>query len=176
MSRFRVPLPREGFTLIELVVVVGILGLMAAVSVPWLVKYARRNQLRSAAAEIQSSLLATRLRAVRRNLPATLVIVASGATQSDHLLETIEAVPPAPTPTPLPIQVFHIAGNVFSFVTLPPGNKITFDGNGRRLAPPAPTPSSIVVEGPVGATVTNQITIQTSLTGRIEVITPAVWQ
>jgi prepilin-type N-terminal cleavage/methylation domain-containing protein len=168
-------LPYGGFSLVELVVVVAILGLVAAAAAPWLVRIGRRTRLRSAAAEIQSSLLAARMRAVKRNQPASVFIVPAG-TGSTHEIDTIEAEPPAPTPTPNPVNRVLVAASTVRFVSLPPGQKITFDGNGRRIGPPPPTPGEIVVEGPVGGGSVNQITIRTSLTGRVEVVTPAVWQ
>ncbi len=162
--------------MVELLVVVAIAGLVAAATIPWLMKLARRNQFRSAAMEIQSTLLAARMRAVKRNRPSSVLITAALSSQSAHVLDTIEADPPAPTPTPNPVTKFQISASDLRFVTLPAGNKVTFDGNGIRIGPPAPTPAAIVVEGPVGPGPTNQITIRTSLTGRVEVITPAVWQ
>jgi len=168
-------LPYGGFSLVELLVVVAILGLVAAAAAPWLVRMGRRTRLRAAAAEIQSTLLAARMRAVKRNQPASVYVVPAG-TGSAHELDTIEAEPPSPTPTPNPVNRVLVGASTLRFVSLPPNQKITFDGNGRRLGPPPPTPGDIVVEGPVGGGATNQITIRTSLTGRVEVVTPAVWQ
>lgn len=164
-----------GFSLVELLVVVAILGLVAAASAPSLARMGRRNRLRAAAGEIQSTLLAARMRAVKRNQPASVYIVPAVA-GSMHELDTIEADPPSPTPTPDPINRVMVAASAIRFVSLPANQKVTFDGNGRRIGPPPPTPGSIVIEGPVGSAAPNQITIRTSLTGRVEVITPAVWQ
>ncbi len=165
-----------GFTLVELLVVLAMFSLVALVGIPWLVKFGQRNQFRSAAFQIQTTLLAARMRAVKRNLPASVLIVTALPSVASHVLNTTEAEPPAPTPTPNPVARLEIPARALRFLSLPTGGKITFDGNGRRIVPPAPTPGSIVIEGPVGAGVTNQITIQTSLTGRVQVITPVVWQ
>jgi prepilin-type N-terminal cleavage/methylation domain-containing protein len=168
-------LPSEGFSLVELMVVVAILGLVAAAVAPSLIRMARRNRLRSAAAEIQSTLLAARMRAVKRNQPASVYVVPAAGSVSTHELDTIEADAPSPTPTPSPVHRMLLAGDVVRFVWLPPGQKVTFDGNGRCIWPPASEPTPIVVEG-AGSAAPNQITIKTSLTGRVEVVTPAVWQ
>jgi hypothetical protein len=116
------------------------------------------------------------MRAVRLNAPASVLVVTAAATSSAHLLQTIEPDPPAPTPTPNPARTLAISTAALTFLTLPAAQKITFDGNGRRISPAGGVPADIVVEGPTGAGDRNQITIRTSLTGRVEVVTPAVWQ
>ena len=121
-----------GFTLLESLVVLFILALMLAIGMPWWQTISRRNQMRSAASEIQTTLLAVRMKAVRRNSPASVLITTALPTESQHRLETIEPDPPAPTPTPLPSQTLDLSTKTLAFVALPAGNKITFDGNGRR--------------------------------------------
>lgn len=165
-----------GFTLVEMLVVLAILALATAVSIPWLSRMSRRNEFRSAASEIQSTLLATRMRAVQSNAPASVLVVAASGASSAHQLQTIEPDPPAPTPTPNPARTLALSSAALTFLTLPAANKITFDGNGRRIAPAGGSSADIVVEGPANASIRNQITIRTSLTGRVEVVTPAVWQ
>ncbi len=172
MFPHKMRLPPEGFSLVELLVVVAILGLVAAAMAPSLLQMMRRNRLRSAAAEIQSTLLAARMRAVKRNLPASVFVIPAAGAVAAHELDTIEADPPSPTPTPNPVNRLLLAGDVIRFVSLPANQKVTFDGNGRLLGPP-PTP--IVIEG-AGSAAPNQIAIRTSRTGRVEVVTPAVWQ
>jgi prepilin-type N-terminal cleavage/methylation domain-containing protein len=165
-----------GFTLFEMLVVLAIVAMLAVAATPWLTKMSRRNGFRSAAAEIQSTLLAARMRAVRLNAPASVVVVTAAPTSSSHFLQTIEPDPPAPTPTPNPARSLALSTAALRFLTLPAANKITFDGNGRRVFPVGGAPSDIVVEGPTAAGDRNQITIRTSITGRVEVVTPAVWQ
>jgi prepilin-type N-terminal cleavage/methylation domain-containing protein len=165
-----------GFTLAELLVVMAIMGLVALVGVPWWQRLSRRNQFRSAAGEIQTTLLAARMKAVRRNANASVLVVTAAATDAEHRLATVEPDPPAPTPTPIPSSSLAISTAALSFVTLPAGNKITFDGNGRRVAPPPALSADIVIQGPTGGSVMNTITIHTTVAGRVEVVTPTVWQ
>jgi prepilin-type N-terminal cleavage/methylation domain-containing protein len=165
-----------GFSLLEMLVVCAILALVTTVSIPWLTHMSRRNEFRSAASEIQSTLLAARMRAVKLNKPSSVFVVAASGTQTTHSIQTIEPDPPSPTPTPNPSRTVELSSAALTFLTLPAANKITFDGNGRRMSPPGGAPADIVVEGPANAAVKNQIRIRTSLTGRVEVVTPAVWQ
>ena len=167
---------QAGFTILETLIVIALIGILTAVSIPFLQKISRRNQIRSAASEIQTTLLAARMRAVRRNLPASVLVTTATAAQNTHLLDTIEADPPAPTPTPLPASKLNLPKASLAFLTLPAGGKITFDGNGRVIAPPPPASTDILIEGPVAAGDKNQIRIRTTASGKIEVITPVVWQ
>jgi hypothetical protein len=120
------------------------------------------------------------MRAVRRNAVGHVVVTPAASGESMHVVRAWEptpsTAPPPPTPTPIPyIRDLTIPKASLNFTTVPPGNIITFDGNGHLVAPPAPTPGVIVIEGPVGASTPNQITIQTDSNGRVKVITPVVW-
>lgn len=164
--------------MIELLIVIVILGLLAAVSVPWFGKLRRRAELRSAAMEIGTTLVAARMRAVKRNVTASVVITPAAGTGS-HEIDTIEpppAVTPAPSPAANPGAQVFLSSRAFRFVATPGGGAITFDGTGRMIAPPSPTPGTIVIEGPVGGGLQNQITIETSAGGRVRIVTPVVWQ
>jgi len=171
----RVHAAEKGFTLIETLVVVLILAMASAVLIPSFVRISRRQRVISAAHEIQQSLLATRMRAVRANQNASLVVVPASGAESQHLLELV-APDNSPAPTPTPVSTTFIPVNAIGFVSLPVNNKVTFGGDGRIISPPAPTPAIITVQGPVGAPVMNQVTIQANSTGRVQVVTPTVWQ
>ena len=157
--------------------------MMAAVAAPWFTKLHHRNVLRAAAVEIETTLLAARMRAVKRNLPASVFINTTPDETGSYKLDTIEPDPPAPAPTPTPIRHLLISSKSLQFVTLPAGSKITFDGSGRRIFPPDPPPplptpgvGAIVFEGPVGAADMNQITVETDVSGRVRIITPVEWK
>ena len=166
---------RDGFSLVEVLIVMALIALAAVVVGPWFVKLSQRNQIKSAAREIQSTLLAARMKAVKRNLPVTVVISSPSGTQP-IVFDTIEPPPPAPTPTRIPGRL-ELPARAAQFVVTPFAGTITFGADGRLgPTPPAPTPAVIVIEGPLGATNMNQITIQANSSGRIEVITPTVWK
>jgi len=177
LVRERREFAREGgFSLLELVVVLGIFAFVVAVSAPWFSRLSRRRAVGGAASEIQTTLLAARMRAVSRNAPASVFFVTATATSPGHLLQTIEPDYPSPTPTPRPTRSLVIPTGDVAFLTLPASKKITFDGNGRRIEPPTGSSADIVIEGPNGPGPHNQVTIRTTLPGRIEVVTPTVWQ
>lgn len=174
MSLRRTVYRSSGFSLIELLVVMAIVAAVALVAAPWFFKISQRNQIKSAANEIQTTLLAARMIAVRRNQPVSVRVVTAAPTEDKHVLETIEPPPPAGTPTPVPRRI-EIAKKTINFVSVPAGNLITFVGDGRMTSFPAPTPAVVVVEGPAGAASPNQITIETTNSGRVKVITPTTW-
>jgi Tfp pilus assembly protein FimT len=157
-----------------------ILGILAAVSMPFFAKLRRRAELRSAAMEVSTTLLAARMKAVRHNATTRVVITPNASEDGSHVFETIEPTPiptPGVTPVANPGMQVRLSSKTFQFVTIPDDNTIAFDSAGRLLPPPpAPTPAVIVIEGPVRPGPKNQITIETSSGGRVRVVTPVEWQ
>lgn len=154
---------------------IAIIALAAAIAIPYFAKTSRRQRLVSAAHEIQASLLAARMRAVRANQNASLVVAAASGTEVDHHFDVV-APDTSPAPTPTPVVKGFLPANAFDFVRTPTNSKVTFSGDGRMISETAPTPAVITVQGPVGSPVLNQVTIRTSSSGKVEVVTPAVWQ
>jgi prepilin-type N-terminal cleavage/methylation domain-containing protein len=174
MSRdcaFRKP---RGFSLVELMIVLALIAMMALLAAPWFVKMHQRSQIRSAAFELETTLLAARMKAVKRNQQVSVALV-STPTAQPIVFRTNEP-PPGAGPTPVP-RLLEIPANAAQLVATPTGGVVTFGGDGRLVAPPpAPTPNVIILKGPVGAINQNTLTIETSSGGRVKVITPAVWQ
>jgi prepilin-type N-terminal cleavage/methylation domain-containing protein len=165
----------RGFSLIELLVVMGIIGALSLVAVPWFVKIMRRNELKSAAREVQTTLLAARVKAVNRNRPISVVISSVGPPIQ---LQTVEPNPPAPTPTRVPVNLTlpSKAARLYETPTVA-GGIVTFGGDGRLVNPPLqPTPGlQYILEGPIGASTPNRITIKADSNGRVAVVTPVDW-
>ncbi|HKD19361.1 MAG TPA: GspH/FimT family pseudopilin [Thermoanaerobaculia bacterium] len=167
----------RGFSLVEVMVVLAIMAVLALIAVPWFYKIAQRQQLKSAAFEIQTTLLAARMKAVKLNQPVTVAI---NSTANPVQLQTFEPPPPAPTPTKVP-ALMTLPANAATLATTPQvaGGGITFSGDGRiNMAPtPAATPGCwyFTVQGPVGAATPNQIQVQAWPNGRVKVVTPTDW-
>ena len=68
--------PREGgFTLIEIMIVVAIIGLTSAIAVPSYVQWNARTQLRQATSDLQTNLLLARMSAKNRNMATTATLI-----------------------------------------------------------------------------------------------------
>jgi prepilin-type N-terminal cleavage/methylation domain-containing protein len=110
-----------GFTLIEIMIAVAIVGIGSAIAVPSYIKWNARYQLRQAASELQSNLVQTRMVAKNRNtaMTATFIKAADGRYSA----------------------TFGNAGGTFAPVSFPPsvtgGSIIQFNPQ------PAPTPPQI---------------------------------
>ena len=176
MSPVRCIRKDRGFSLVELLIVMAIIAVLAIAAVPWFYKISQRQALKSAAFEVETTLLAARMKAVRRNQPVSVAIGSTYPVQ----LQTIEPQPPAPTPT-APPAIMNLPPKSATLFATPnaTGGTITFGGDGRiNVAPtPARTPGAwqYVLQGPVGAPTPNQITIQAWPNGRVAVVTPTNW-
>ncbi len=164
-----------GFSLVELLIVMAILAAVSLVGIPWFVKISQRNELKSAAREVQTTLLAARVKAVNRNRPVSIVITSLGPPVA---FQTIEPNPPAPTPTHVPVNLTLPAKSArLQETPFAGGGTVTFGGDGRLVNPPLqPTPGlRYVLEGPIGAATPNQIKIYADTSGRVVVVTPTNW-
>jgi type IV fimbrial biogenesis protein FimT len=70
---------QAGFSLVEVLIVVGIMGIAAAMAVPNYIQWSARSQLKQAATELQGSLNLARMAAMNRNASVTMNLALSGA-------------------------------------------------------------------------------------------------
>ncbi|HEX4870842.1 MAG TPA: GspH/FimT family pseudopilin [Nevskiaceae bacterium] len=78
MNRYRRP---RGFTLVELMVALAVLGIVAALATPSFLTLIANNRLKSAAEQIRSDIALARSEAVKRNQVITLRFTRTSATQ-----------------------------------------------------------------------------------------------
>jgi prepilin-type N-terminal cleavage/methylation domain-containing protein len=67
--------PAAGFSLVELLVVVGIIAIMAAVSIPAIASYIRNYRIRAGAQQVVAELQGARAQAIRKNVMLGVVLV-----------------------------------------------------------------------------------------------------
>ena len=162
--------------MLELLIVLAIMGILAAVGIPWFMKLMQRQALKAAAHDIQTTLAAARMTAVKQN---GLVSVSILSVTPPLQFQVIEAPPPAPTPT-MPPRILSLNANAVRFVATPSNGLVVFGGDGRlRVTPPlgATTPAlRMIVEGPANGPVRNQIFIDTNAAGAVRIVTPVDWQ
>jgi len=173
MHRICVFAERRGFSLVELIIVMALIAITALVGMPWFVKIYQRNQVKSAAHEIQTTLLAARMTAVKLNQQVSVSITSAVPPLE---FQTILPVPPAPTPTSVP-QDLKLPASAVDFVATPSsaGGIVTFGGDGRLANFTAPTPAVYQIQGPVGKTMPTPVLVQVNAAGRVQVVTPTVW-
>lgn len=171
----RVRRRESGYSLIELLIVMAIIAVLVLVGAPWFVKISQRNQLKAAASEFAITLSAARGRAVRRNLPVTVVVTRATGSQTHNMVETFEQT----LPTATKVGELDITG----IVDFPPGPlalpydtqapSVTFLPDGRvQSPPPPPAETAFTLRGVRNAGVTNDIPVLVSTSGRVEVLGP----
>lgn len=66
---------QAGFSLLEVMIVVAIIGIVSAIAMPSYLRWSARYELRQATSELQSSLLLARMSAKNRNAPVTATFI-----------------------------------------------------------------------------------------------------
>lgn len=79
-QKTRLTSSETGFTLMEMVIVVAIIGITGLIALPNYLVWQSRSELRQAVTEVQNQLLLARMAALSRNAPVTVAIsIANGA-------------------------------------------------------------------------------------------------
>ncbi len=148
----------------------AIMGILALAAAPWFAKISQRNQIKSAAQQLAITLQAARMRAVKRNLPARVVVTRATGSQGFNLVETFEQT----VPTPIKVSEVQLTALVDFPPTIGGGYpyspnpvQMIFGPDGRCTSP-----DTFTIRGVVGAGTTNDLPVQVSGNGKIEVLGP----
>lgn len=104
MSPFPLRPTTRGFTLFELMVVIGLLGIIATISMPAVLRNLEKRPMRQAMDNLRDACRHARLKAVLENRPAELIIIAGSGdlhvrTASDTAAPEPGALPEQPAET-----------------------------------------------------------------------------
>lgn len=92
-----IPEPRRvrerGFTMVELMMVLGIIGIMVAIAVPNIMEYLRTARIRAAANDVSAALQEARQKAIGRNARYGVVLVTRSNREYQWIVED-DMIPP----------------------------------------------------------------------------------
>ncbi|MEA2101813.1 MAG: GspH/FimT family pseudopilin [Thermodesulfobacteriota bacterium] len=148
----------QGFTMLELMIVVVIIGIMAAVAVPNMGGWLAKRDLNSAARTMFSHFQQARSRAVMDNQSVTITFTTNAAPTQDSYIVDEGATNIVPLTT-LPAGIDMTIGSGFA------SNTGGIDGLGI-----ATTPGSVVLTSSKAPTADNTRTITLSLGGSVTIM------
>jgi len=171
-----------GFSIIELLIVIAIIAALALVGAPWFAKIGQRGAVKAAGKELALTFAAARMRAVKRNLPARVVITPMDATNAFNLVEMYEETQPLATKvgevrvSPRVSFPTAVAGPYGPAQPCPVGTcppyTLVFGPDGRVTMPVGVTEVTYTIRGVVGAAIPNDLPVQVVNTGKVEVLKP----
>lgn len=128
-----------GFTLIEMLIVVAIIGIVGLIALPNYLVWQSRSELRQAVTEVQNQLLLARMAALSRNAPVTVAIsITNGAV----LTTTTNAATGVQMLASLSVRLPHVVdlkvGPSAAWTSAATAN-VSFNSMGMRSGGPGPT-------------------------------------
>lgn len=99
MRKIRMMTNRSGFSLMELMVTIAIIGILTAIAVPNVIAWRNNAQLSAATRRVKDDIEATRIAAVKSNLPADVIFNVATAydTQTRNVMAGAVALRPVVT-------------------------------------------------------------------------------
>ena len=157
MTRTRLPQGRRGFTLTELLVVVLIMALMAAMAGPRMMRWVQTIGQRGAYNQLASDLALARIQAVRQGTTVSLRII-----DNDTYQVTVDNAAGAAQDTIKQVELSHL----YRGTTLnPAAGRIAFDSRGVTRPNPVSTINQVTLtRGPVSKQ------LRVTGVGRIELV------
>ena len=128
-----------GFTLIEMMIAVAIIGIAGLIALPNYLVWHSRAELRQAVTEVQNQLLLARMAALSRNAPVTVAIsIINGVVQTTTTNAATGAQVMASLSVPLPHVVDLKVGPSAAWTSAVTAN-VSFNSMGMRTGGPGPT-------------------------------------
>lgn len=131
-----------GFTLIEVLIVVAIMGIAGLIALPNYLVWQSRSELRQAVTEVQNQLLLARMAALSRNAPVTVAIsITNGAVQTT----TTNAATGAQIMGSFSVRLPHVVdlkvgpSGAWTSIIAPATATVSFNSRGMRSGGPGPT-------------------------------------
>jgi type IV pilus assembly protein PilA len=128
-----------GFTLIEMLIVVAIMGIAGIIALPNYLVWQSRSELRQAVTEVQNQLLLARMAALSRNAPVTVAI---SLTNGAVLTTTTNAATGVQVLASLSVRLPHVVdlkvGPSAAWTSAVTAN-VSFNSMGMRSGGPGPT-------------------------------------
>lgn len=93
----------EGFSVVELLVVIGLIGVMVAVSLPAIGRYIRNYRIRGAAQQVAGEVQTARLKAIMKNVNLGVAFVVLSSTTYKYVIED-KQTPPTSVVTRIPLD------------------------------------------------------------------------
>lgn len=128
-----------GFTLIETLIVVAIIGIAGLIGLPNYLVWQSRSELRQAVTEVQNQLLLARMAALSRNTPVTVAISLSNGAVQTAVTNTATGVQ---VMAALSVQLPHVVdlktGPSAAWASVPTAS-VSFNSMGMRTGGPGPT-------------------------------------
>jgi type IV fimbrial biogenesis protein FimT len=129
---------RAGFTLLELMIVVAIIGIASALAAPSYTAWIARYQLREGISEMQHQLVLARMMAVSRNVPVTVTMgLSNGSLQLTTANAATGTVISASQGMSVPQVVMLNVGPSPAWTTVATAT-VSFNSMGMRIGGPGP--------------------------------------